>query len=82
MEVAQPSQNAAEMAAKARLYLSAGTRQVWVVWPHGSHIDVWRAENGIGTLLRTLTIADTLDSGDVFPGFAYPVAEVLAHPLR
>lgn len=33
VEVASPDQQAAEMAAKARLYLGGGTRLVWVVWP-------------------------------------------------
>jgi Uma2 family endonuclease len=69
------------MAAKARLYLSAGTRLVWVVWPHGSHIDVWRIEKRTGPT-RTLTIADALEGENVIPGFSYPVAEIFADPLR
>jgi Uma2 family endonuclease len=81
VEVASPSQNAEDMAAKARLYLSAGTRLIWVVWPHGSHVDVWRPENRTRPV-RTLTMADVLDGEDVIPGFSYPVAEIFADPLR
>jgi Uma2 family endonuclease len=81
VEVASPSQDAEAMAAKARLYLSAGTRLVWIVWPHGSHIDVWRPENRTAPM-RTLTIADKLDGEDVIPGFSYSVAEIFADPLR
>jgi Uma2 family endonuclease len=81
VEVASPSQDAEQMAAKARLYLSAGTRLVWVVWPHGSHIDVWRIEKRTGPI-RTLTIADALDGENVIPGFSYPVADIFADPLR
>jgi Uma2 family endonuclease len=81
VEVASPSQDAEQMAAKARLYLSAGTRLVWVVWPHGSHIDVWRIEKRTGPI-RTLTIVDALDGENVIPGFSYPVADIFADPLR
>jgi Uma2 family endonuclease len=81
VEVASPSQDAEQMAVKARLYLSAGTRLVWVVWPHGSHIDVWRIEKRTGPI-RTLTIADNLEGENVIPGFSYPVADLFADPLR
>jgi Uma2 family endonuclease len=81
VEVASPSQDAEAMAAKARVYLSRGTRLVWIVWPHGSHVDVWRAEQR-SRPARTLTIADMLDGEDVITGFTYPLAEVFADPLR
>jgi Uma2 family endonuclease len=29
------------MAAKAKTYLSFGTRLVWVVWPRYERVDVW-----------------------------------------
>ena len=38
VEVASPDQTPQEMAAKARMYLPAGTRLVWVVWPSSAHI--------------------------------------------
>lgn len=81
VEVASPFQDAAAMAAKARTYLNGGTRLVWNVWPHGSHVDVWRTEQR-GRPARTLTIADALDGEDVIPGFSYPLAEIFADPLR
>jgi Uma2 family endonuclease len=81
VEVASPSQDAEDMAAKARTYLSGGTRLVWIVWPHGSHIDVWRPESQ-DRPVRTLTIADTLDGEEVIPGFSTAVAEIFADPLR
>ena len=81
VEVASPSQGAEAMAAKAQLYLSAGMRLVWIVWPHGSHIDVWRPSDPLRPL-RVLTVSDMLDGEDVVPGFSYPAAEVFADPLR
>ena len=80
-EIASPSQDAGAMAAKARLYLHAGTRLVWVVWPRSAHIDVWRADVLTGPAI-TLGTNDILDGEDVVPGFSYAAAELFADPLR
>jgi Uma2 family endonuclease len=80
-EVASPSQNADEMAAKARLYLRAGTRLVWIVWPQSRHIDVWIPDVLTGPV-EALTINDALDGKDVIPGFIYPASDLFADPLR
>jgi len=80
VEVASPDQKAEDMAAKARLYLSGGTRLVWVVWPASRHIDVWHPDHAAGPV-ATLNISDTLDGEDVLPGFTHPVAAVFADPL-
>lgn len=80
VEVASPSQDADDMAAKARTYLRGGTRLVWVVWPQAHHIDVWHADT-LDRPARTLNVGDTLDGEDVIPGFTHPVAAVFADPL-
>ncbi len=80
VEVASPSQDAGDMAAKARTYLHGGTRLVWVVWPQSGHIDVWRPGN-LAAPATTLHTGDTLDGEDVIPGFRHPVAAVFADPL-
>jgi len=80
VEVASPSQDAADMAAKARTYMHGGTRLVWVVWPRSGHIDVWRPGNP-ATPATTLHAGDTLDGEDVISGFRHPVAAVFADPL-
>src|SRR5437588_6878206 len=41
VEVASPSQNAGDLAAKVQRYLRGGTRLVWVVWPEGQRVEVW-----------------------------------------
>ncbi len=81
IEVASPSQDSDDMAAKARLYLGAGTRLVWIIWPQSGHIDVWRGAvvTGPAAVLHT---SDMLVGEDVVPGFSYPVADLFADPRR
>jgi Uma2 family endonuclease len=75
-EVASPDQYKPEMAAKARVYIEAGVRLVWIVWPSTQTVDVWRPGSDAPT--ATLTLADALDGFDVLPGFTYPLAALLA----
>lgn len=80
VEVASPSQSPDDMAAKARTYLSGGTRLVWVVWPARQQIEVWHANN-LSQPTATLSRDDILDGEDVVPDFTLPVATVFADPL-
>ena len=81
VEVVSPDQSPAAMAAKARMYLRAETRLVWVVWPQSGHIDVWHPEVQTGPV-RTLNLGNTLDGEEVIPGFSYAVADLFSDPLR
>jgi Uma2 family endonuclease len=74
VEVASPDQYKPEMAAKARLYLAAGVRLVWLVWPAAHTVDVWRPGNDAP--ITSLTTAEALDGLDVVPGFTYPLADL------
>lgn len=74
VEVASPDQHHPEMAEKARRYLGAGVRLVWVVWPSAQQVDVWR--EGRDAPMATLDGAGMLGGLDVFPGFAFPVARL------
>ena len=80
VEVASPDQRPDGMAAKARRYLSAGTRLVWVLWPSTQHVDVWRTGRLEGPA-ATRNTSDALDGEDVIPGFSYAVAALFADPL-
>lgn len=68
------------MAVKVRLYLSGGTRLMWVVWPASEHIDVWH-QGRTDAPVATLNAGDTLNGEDVVPGFALPVLALFADPL-
>ncbi|HVA90087.1 MAG TPA: Uma2 family endonuclease [Chloroflexota bacterium] len=80
VEVASPSQLPAAMAAKSRLYLRAGTRLVWVIWPRSGHIDLWRHHILTGPA-SVLTLGGTLSGEDIIPGFSYAVDELFLDPL-
>ena len=73
VEVASPSDSRRRMSEKAQRYLGRGVYLVWVVWSRRREIDVWVPGS---VSLRTLTAAETLDGGEVIPGFAIPVARV------
>jgi Uma2 family endonuclease len=69
VEVASPSQGRAAMAAKARRWLDAGVRLVWIVLPEARTVEVWRA----GAVERVATEGDELSGEEVLPGFVLPV---------
>lgn len=76
VEIASPSQRRPDLEAKVRVYLAAGVRLVWVVWPRRQEIDVWPA--GAEAPVRTLRLGDVLDGGDVLPGFRLPLDRLFA----
>jgi Uma2 family endonuclease len=80
VEIASPSQDADQLAAKARVYLRGGTRLVWVIWPQSAHIDVWHPEILTGPV-ATLRKTDKLDGEDIIPGFSYAIAALFASPV-
>jgi len=74
VEIVSPHDRAVDIEAKITDYLTAGTRLVWVIYPRTQTIFTYRLD---GTVHR-LTAADTLDGGDVLPGFSCPVADIFA----
>lgn len=78
VEVASPSQKQEDMDAKAALYISGGTRLVWIVWPEDERIDVWHPH-----VRRPATLhrGDVLDGEDVIRDFKHPVADVFTDDL-
>lgn len=72
VEIVSPSDRAGDIQTKITDYLTAGTRLIWVVYPDTRTVVVHYPD---GTA-RSFTEADTLDGGDVLPGFSLPVAEV------
>ena len=74
VEVLSPSNRPTQIASKVALFIQYGTRLVWIVDPDGETVTVHAPD----VEPRTLGKGDTLDGGDVLPGFALPLAELFA----
>jgi len=74
VEVISPGDSYTEVEEKVEEYLQAGARAVWVVDPRRRTITVYRSLTDI----TILTENDTLEGGDLIPGFSCGVAEVFA----
>lgn len=71
VEVLSPDDTRARAAGKAREYVAAGTRLVWLLDPRGQRVHIFDASGS-----RALGIEDTLDGGEVLPGFAARVGSL------
>ena len=69
VEVKSPGNSNPELAAKAGMWLSYGSREVWVADPERVTITVYRLYQEPVILGED----DTLEGGDLLPGFAVPV---------
>lgn len=72
VEVISRGNTPSEMARKRAEYFQAGVRLLWAVDPRSRTVTVYTAPDRS----TVLTEADTLDGGDVLPGFAYPLREL------
>lgn len=74
VEVISPSDRYSDVEAKVVAWLNAGARTVIVVNPRNRTAKVYRSPTDV----VVLTEADTLDGGDVVPGWRMPVADIFA----
>lgn len=77
VEVVSPTDTAVQMRRKAKQYLSAGSRLVWIVYPDDMVVDVYRPNQDIHMIQKD----DTLDGYDVLPGFKVSMSD-LFKPLE
>ncbi len=72
VEVLSKGNTKGEMTRKLREYFEAGTRLVWLIDPRARTVRVHEAPR------RSVLLGpeDTLDGGDVLPGFALPLREL------
>jgi Uma2 family endonuclease len=71
VEVVSPHDEHAMIESKLRDFLAAGVPLVWIVSPESRTVQVCRAD---GSATR-LNQSETIDGGDVLPGFSCKVAE-------
>lgn len=72
VEVRSPNNSLREIREKALMWLDFGVHLVWVAHPEARTVDVY----GIGSSVLTLTEDDTLDGGEVLPGFSCSVRDI------
>ncbi len=72
VEVISPNDRYVEVMEKVERYARAGVPLVWLVDPRRRVVEV----HALGQPPLTLHECDTLDGGDVLPGFALPVADI------
>ena len=72
VEVMSPGDSKREVAEKTIEYFAGGARMVWVVNPKSKTVAVYRAP----LEATILTENDTLDGGEIIPGFQIAVAEI------
>lgn len=74
IEVVSPSQYGPEMAEKAKRWLVAGARLVWIVWPATKRVDVLLPAGEAPA--EALGTGETLGGRDVVPGFSYALSRL------
>lgn len=72
VEVLSEGNTRKEMARKLDEYFSAGSQQVWLVYPHKKKVEVYYSP----TKKKVLQHDQTLDGGEVLPGFSLPLARL------
>jgi Uma2 family endonuclease len=75
-EVKSPADNLEQLRRKVLYFLANGTKLVWLVIPEKRLIEVYAPDDE-----QVLTEGDTLNGGDVLPGFEMPVRDVFADPM-
>ena len=71
VEVVSPTDRPSKIAAKVANYLAAGTL-LWYFYPDEQEVYVYES----GKPVKTLTINDTLDGGNVLPGFKVALKDI------
>ena len=74
VEVLSPSNTSREINEKVALYFAAGAQAVWVFNPKRRTVAVYSSPSDV----RTLGEQETLDGGDVLPGFELELSKLFA----
>ncbi len=72
VEIISPSETAAEIQNKVQDYLAAGVRLTWLVYPQSKPVTEYQSP----TQIRQLGLEESLDGGQVIPGFSYPLPDL------
>jgi Uma2 family endonuclease len=73
VEIISPSETPSLISEKTVLYLRSGVKLVWNIYLDTQRVEVWQADEAGRFFMQPLGADDTLDGGDVLPGFAVRV---------
>ncbi|MBI2567585.1 MAG: Uma2 family endonuclease [Candidatus Schekmanbacteria bacterium] len=74
VEIVSASETASEVRDEANEWIAAGSRAVWIVDPATRTVTVFQ----LAQVPRILATGESLEGGDVLPGFACTVAEIFS----
>lgn len=77
VEIQSPDDKVRDMREKAHYYLQNGSKLVWLVYPENKTIEVCTLNSNNELTMKTATIEDTLDGGDLLSEFTASVQEIL-----
>ncbi len=77
VEIKSPTDSLKKLRDKAHYYLLNGTLMVWLLNPEKKLVEVFTLDDEY-----ILTENDTLDGGNVLPGFTLSVREIFVDPLQ
>ena len=72
VETVSPTNLAEEIDSKVTDYLQSGVRLVWVFYPDAGRVYIYQSPTQSSIVERT----DTLDGGEVLPGFRLPIIQL------
>ncbi len=73
VEIKSPTDSKRELRKKAELYLTHGTKLVWLVFPDEEQVEIYTPDQDV----IEVGLDGMLDGGDVLPGFTLAVRSVL-----
>lgn len=78
IEVLSPYDSISQTQHKAEIYLSAGTKLVWIVYPKTETVDVCRLSKNNELQITEMTSDETLSGEDVLPDFTLAIKDIFA----
>jgi Uma2 family endonuclease len=78
VEIVSPSQSAEDLEVKVQQCLRSGGKQVWVFYPITRRVHIFLASGEVTILDET----QTLDAGELLPGFSIKVADLFLSENR
>lgn len=76
VEVISPSETPRKVHDKTTIYLEAGTKLVWNVYPEDKIIEVWSISTEGQPQMRSFGAGEVLKGGNALPNFELKVAEI------